>query len=283
MISILYDYTYYNGLAGTFTSLIDIYLSLLRFGIKSQFVIFLGESESTFHLAKTQFPQIPFVEARKKNDFYRLNVSFDTLVTNSETVYNIFMPVMAKSTIVLDSMCAFRYAENKRFQDRMKMLRNPYILANPWTMESLSFLNTENKMIYYHKFSQERMEFLEKKYKDTVYNRILVRDLNSRKPAFDRFEYDGYLYKRYRTNGTSYYDNIAKLIFEYRYLGKNVFYSCENKTFNDGLTYYLRLFGIDDNISQYIYFDKSDICNILMMKHTDDIMRILAMIEERRC
>ena len=77
MISILYDYTYYNGLAGTFTSLIDIYLSLLRFGIKSQFVIFLGESESTFHLAKTQFPQIPFVEARKKNDFYRLNVSFN--------------------------------------------------------------------------------------------------------------------------------------------------------------------------------------------------------------
>ena len=46
------------------------------------------------------------------------------------------------------------------------------------------------------------------------------------------------------------------MIFEFSALDKKVYYSNDNKTHNDGLTYYLKLFDIDDNISQEIHINE---------------------------
>lgn len=72
-----------------------------------------------------------------------------------------------------------------------------------------------------------------------------------------------------------YYENIGKLIFEFLYLGRSVYYSSKNKCFDDGLTYYLKLFDIDDNKTQKIEIKKEDIEEKLFFNDNDDILNFV--------
>ena len=63
------------------------------------------------------------------------------------------------------------------------------------------------------------------------------------------------------------------MIFEFSALDKKVYYSNENKTHNDGLTYYLKLFDIDDNLNQEIHINEKRLFDILGMKDNDVLLK----------
>ena len=69
------------------------------------------------------------------------------------------------------------------------------------------------------------------------------------------------------------------MIFEFSALGKRVYYSRENKTQDDGLTEYLKLFGIDDNIDQEIKISEEELFDKLGMK--DDDILLIDLLKER--
>ena len=57
------------------------------------------------------------------------------------------------------------------------------------------------------------------------------------------------------------------------------YYSRENKTQDDGLTEYLKLFGIDDNIDQEIKISEEELFDKLGMK--DDDILLIDLLKER--
>jgi hypothetical protein len=58
-------------------------------------------------------------------------------------------------------------------------------------------------------------------------------------------------------------------------MDKKVYYSSANKSQDDGLTEYLRLFGFDDNITQEIEFTKQDVIDKLGFYKEDLILELL--------
>ena len=127
--------------------------------------------------------------------------------------------------------------------------------------------------IYYHKFSHERFNHLKRL---NCINGIVTEDKRERTGNID-FEYlkaTELHYQRWRkVIDNVYAENIGKMIFEFSALDKKVYYSNENKTHNDGLTYYLKLFDIDDNISQEIHINEKRLFDILGMKDNDVLLK----------
>lgn len=278
MIDILYDYTFYNGISGTFTSLVDTYFNLKRFGVDCRFHLFL-EKTSTIKNALTFFPEIDFDIIQSKKEFIEANKTFVNLVASAETIYSMFVPVTAKRIIVLDSLSFYRLKNDTRFRSRMNMLKNAYFLMNPWT-EYLFDSVYGKKFTYYHKFSRERLDFLKKKFKICNNNNILCRKYGRKNPEFNSFEYDSLYYYRYVCVDGNFVENIGKLIFEYRYLEKDVYYSPHTKTIDDGLTFYLKLFNVDDSACQDIYISDRDIESRLLMSENDVMLNIISDFKE---
>lgn len=58
-------------------------------------------------------------------------------------------------------------------------------------------------------------------------------------------------------------------------MGKKVKYYLDNKVKDDGLTEYMKLFGVDDNVGGYLGISKEEIEDKLFMKEEDEILKIL--------
>ena len=81
---------------------------------------------------------------------------------------------------------------------------------------------------------------------------------NSKKLTFDvlkkQIKNIQYLSKKI-DDGSRYYENIGKLMFEFILLGKESQYLPKNKKFYDGLSEYMNYLDIDDN-NTYIFTSK---------------------------
>ena len=58
-------------------------------------------------------------------------------------------------------------------------------------------------------------------------------------------------------------------------MNKKVFYSVKNKTIDDGLTNYLRLFNINDNFDQEITITPEEVIDKLGFKNNDLILELI--------
>ena len=68
----------------------------------------------------------------------------------------------------------------------------------------------------------------------------------------------------------------GKLIFEFLYFNKSVHYSPINKVVNDGLTDYLELFNINDNVEQDFHISREEIFDKLVkFDKTDTLLDII--------
>lgn len=86
-------------------------------------------------------------------------------------------------------------------------------------------------------------------------------DMLKRQDYFNVHQYQALKYHRYYVGGL---EIKGKLIFEFKYFDKSVKYLSVNKSIDDGLTDYLKLFGIDDNFDQDVTISKDDIIDKLV-------------------
>lgn len=121
---------------------------------------------------------------------------------------------------------------------------------------------TNKVIVDYMKFSQFRLDNMRITNKLGIFDKYEEYDLLKREQYFNVHNYKELVFKR------RYYGWIeikGKLIFEFLYFNKKAHYSPVNKSMNDGLTDYLLLFGIDDNIEQYICISKEEIEDKLVL------------------
>lgn len=108
--------------------------------------------------------------------------------------------------------------------------------------------------------------------KNEKLNYFQIKNDITEKQLFDCSEYH---YVRHEKIGNEYFENIGKLIFEFIYYNKKVKYFNTNYSKPDGLTYYLKLFNIDDTYSQYLNITKQDVINKLFMKNDDLLLHLV--------
>lgn len=258
---------------GVVTSLIDMYFNLSHYYSDIEFNITYNNAHSVnnFIYYKIDYPYINFTPLNKKTDFDILIVSPDFIGQHNTT----FKKFKYNKLIILDSCKLYiDYCRNNNFTaNKINEIPLYYMLGNKFNKKFIT--NKENYYIYYHKFSKERLDFLENKYKNE--EDILTRRFETDEKYFSLLHrFSCYNYQRYHIyNKKDYIENIGKLIFEYRYLNKPVYYSAKTKTMNDGLTEYLSLFNINDNMSQEIKITKHDIEDKLFMKSDDFILKII--------
>ena len=113
-------------------------------------------------------------------------------------------------------------------------------------------------------------------YNNSVYNNTLY-ETDKYIPNFNIHDYGSLIYTRRNYFDADYYVEIkGKSIFEFLYYEKPVFYNAKPKTIDDGLTDYIRYFGIDDNITQELKIPKDVIYEKLIYFDDNDlVMKLL--------
>jgi len=188
---------------------------------------------------------IPLI--RKNNNFgldeYKLNrpdLEDDIIVTSSRILIDSTkeprINLKCKTLVLLDS--ADIYFGNLGVYPNIGLIlqHNPNIkfdklilLANPSNKDIM--YPKYDYIEYYHKFNIERIKKLNMSKEMYKYSRIN---------------------KEYIRCYNWYFENIGKNLLERFIMGVPIEYSPDGKKINDGLHYYLKLLGIDDNISQVL-------------------------------
>jgi hypothetical protein len=160
--------------------------------------------------------------------------------------------------IVLDSLDTWKSKVGifPDFDDLFKtMFKNTHVtqLSNP-----ANFRETEYEQVeYYHKFSYRRLNALKQ-------SGILK---------------DNYVFKRSSKEKTDigeglHFENMGKGIFEHAWVGQEVEYKTDGMFMEDGLYYYMKLFGLDAFEDQTIRLHKREIMDHLFMKNIDYLFQL---------
>lgn len=267
----------YKKLNGAFTSLVDTYFNLIHYNYDIRFNIKVDNIHQ-FIREKKEYPYIKFYPNIAKKQYDIIIISADFIEQEKE----LFNSLSYKHCIILDSCKIYiDTIKNNNYTSNYinHMTDNVHILGNKFNK---TFITNKNYYIWYHKLSQKRLQFLQELYikpQKTILHRTNnndnIYDIDTISNSFH--SYKCIEYNRYRSwdGCVSYVENIGKLLFEFLYLGKKVFYSPVNKTMDDGLTEYLGLFGVDDNIEQELKISPEQIEDKLFMKEDDIIIQLI--------
>ena len=129
------------------------------------------------------------------------------------------------------------------------------ILATPFL-----FNYSQKVIIDYIKFNKFRLNNMRITTKLDTFDKYKDYDTLKQQAYFNIHNYAKLIYERRKLDGLSLCMEIkGKLIFEFLYFNKKVEYLPTNKSFDDGLTDYLQLFNINDNIKQELTISKEEI------------------------
>jgi len=248
-------------ITGSFTTIIDLYINLKKY-IDLKFKTVWGQPAKTI------------IKLLKDNNFFgdrdgilksltrEKTFESETIVCSAKLLaditysYNVAQKIEfhCKNLIVLDSMDLMKskYGFFPDINDYVKA-ENCVFLCNPSNFRLVRYPKYE----YYHKFSKERLDSIDR-LKNIPYNykRINKKDLQLSEKLF--------------------FENIGKQIFECCYHGCTVNYSTEGMTMKDGLYYYLELFGVDGFKDHTpLNIGKDQIVEKLFMHENDTLLDIL--------
>lgn len=282
-IGILYTISN-NKLDGTFTTVLDTYFNLLNYGIKIDFLCLKKDffpiyNNYKFFIDKYFLKHLKFVDYKDL-----VNKKYDVIITTANLFKENIIRINCKKLLVLDSMSLYLsiyFGRKDIFIDNIIDSinhENFKILASKFYEK----FNYPNYIEYYIKFNEKRLQHI--KNNSNNIDKILYtsdsKDTYNNHRSTSRISihsFKEYHYNRwFLINNDIYFENIGKLMYEYIYLNKRVKYSPKNKnTPEDGLTHYLKLFGVDDskNLILSNYISKSDIENILFMKENDILLK----------
>jgi len=230
---------------GTLTSMIDTYFNLQDVELK----IISGD-----HVHNT----IQFI---RDNDYFGdkgilncltkdLSFEANTIICSAKLLVdiNVFnIKIKCKRMIVLDSL------------DIFKLNKNIVSFSIP-TLDMIFLCNPANKVPfktheYYHKFSHKRLDTLKKSCELQIYSRMSRDDI-----IVDNIPFE----------------NIGKRVWENLYHGTKVLYQPDGLRIEDGLCYYMKLFGLDCNKEKILSVTREQIVDKLFMKEDDLIYELLS-------
>jgi hypothetical protein len=274
---------YYPFLDGTSTSLIDSFYNLKNYVNNIYCYILFDSSKNmvkqNIEYIKTLNHSVPikllnpiYVDIHSLNEFIKHN-KFNNLIMS----FGVFrfidsIPFQYEKLILLDAgrIIYDFYNQNSKFINYVKGLPNTIMLGNKMNQ---AFFDWENYFIYYHKFSKERFNHLKKLHviegsvsscKRTKNGNMLLNNMMLNELHYNRW-------RSVTDDNSVFSENIGKMIFEFSALGKKVYYSPLNKTHDDGLTEYLRLFNIDDSFEQQINITEQQLFDKLGF-HKNDLL-----------
>lgn len=275
---------YYPQMNGITTSLFDMYFNLSKYGFDVKCYIFVdcADMKSNMKYIQTINKSIPM--SKLKYEFCNIgNVKLWIKTHESKNIIVSFAMMKYLDTfdfrydnlIMLDSGLMFydHIINDNQKNNYVQTIPNIKILGNPCNKKFF----TDNYYVYYHKFSFERLDYLNSLEKENgVFDELERNVEDTDEVKFNSMKKNILKYQRWRNVIDSVYsENIGKLIFEFRYMDKKVYYSSANKSQDDGLTEYLRLFYFDDNITQEIEFTKQDVVNKLGFYKEDLVLEFL--------
>jgi len=238
-MSILLLHFHMGRVNGTLTSLIDTYFNLKNLGIDCKLKI------------ATTDPLGSVIQLFKRNNYFGdieilKSLSLDKEF-ESETIicsYKLLtdnISISCNKLIILDSLDNFKYGQLYLPFTNIKVLANPANLRSGY-------------LEYYHKFSNKRLSSITNKNTSIFYQRT-NKEIKVRK---------------------HYFENIGKIIWENIYLENKVFYSSIGRTIEDGLHFYLKLFGVDSRQDyKPLPITKNEIIDKLFMRKDDLLLTLL--------
>jgi len=262
---------YYCGyFDGTFTSIIDTYYNLQKFGIDAELKIISYENfgNSLRHIMNN------FSDKHLVNSLTtKLSFEADAIICSSCLLYNNFwyplkrLSLNANQILVLDSL---------DIQLGKLKVETVYGVIPPLNevidykcillcnQSNIDFCDLET-YIYYHKFSSKRL--LDNVHKKNVLNSI---------GNVHIYEYNRILrHEKYKDSWAALNENIGKVIFESLYYGLKVNYSADGYV-PDGLSCYLRLFDIDPSINHFpLLITEEHIKEKLFMDKNDLLLELI--------
>lgn len=279
-MSISLFYPFKGAPCGTFTSIVDTYFNLRKFGYKPKLKLLVDKKDYLFLLKFIKnYIGENIVEIIDKDDIINddiiiMSISSQRYFEKNKNIFN------CNKLIYLDSGRFARiYFETFNKKD-LKLNEYPQgkketiFFCNPHNQQFV-----DNSICYFHKFSYERLNHIKPKKLNDMILDVDRYDIikNQKNKNFNIFplEYNAYNYHRHYLYGNTFYENIGKLIFEFNYHNKNVFYSPKNKMIDDGLTHYLNLFNINDNEKQILNISKNEMEHKLFMNKNDELLQVL--------
>ena len=273
-------------LSGNFTTIIDNYLNLKKY-IDIQPAV-VGDLERAFNILYRNVGDVSMLSER-----CGLHIEDDTILTTFKFIVDFYrdtkVDFRCKNLVVLDTwnyLLAEHFGILDRCYDIMdKKSERVILLGNPALFR---FLEGYEHYEYYEKLSKERLEFLRPERDNGRWlvrgDKVPIDGIKIKPKDYFKitnkkiFQCRGYQYHRYNHLWNSpyeiYFENIGKLLFEFRYFDKPVKYYNINQM-EDGLTHYLRLFDVDDSITQDLTFTPEDVEDKLFMKEDDLLVQLL--------
>ena len=271
------------NLTGTFSTFIDLYYNIKKYYLEVDIKLYLKEKEEKFLMMI--YSNVGREGKILGSKYKGKKVESEVLITSTKVFYDIKkeglgIEIKCKKMILLDTWEIYKmWVEGileEVVEDILKSCEELYFLGNKFNLGLMGVGGVE----YYHKFSKERLEWLytgvdngkiyyrDEKVKEG--SKIYYKTKNDRMTYKEIFECSEYHYMRWYG-----FENIGKMIFEFLWMGKKVKYYLYDKLRDDGLTEYMRLFGVDDNVGGYLDISKEEIEDKLFMKEEDEILGIL--------
>lgn len=254
MLTFFYIYKSFNG---SLTHILDAYYNYNK---NKQLIIYTKIDKSLlFNICYNKF------NININNDiFNNLTSSFPFYIENCCCTFSILkyllinkLKLAGKTIILFDNGGMFSAYINKLIDTYLYEIYNIlqydniYILASE---SNIRFINKFKNIIQYDvKLSEYRLNNVlignnGKCISSKEYGTYKYKD-----PSFNLHKYSSYIYSRWdEIIPGIFFEDLGKSLFEFIYYNKQVIYNNNNKALDDGLTYKLRKFGIDDNTNNLV-------------------------------
>lgn len=276
MIYLIADFQY-NAISGASIDYIDLYLNLKQY-LPVNLTILVNYDKI---ITVKKLIELYFTKTLASQLVKTLRVKFDKQVAQTDIIICKYGTLLDKYIdielynnifLIVDLRLAC-HAINNMHEDILYHPHIKRIICTDFLYKI--YKNTSILFNYYHKFSQTRLDNIRISNKKNTFSDWNNYSQHKSNLNFNIHEYEALNWYRHKIQNNTYnfdycMEMKGKLIFEFLYFGKQVHYSSVNKQFNDGLTDYLSLFGIDDNIVQDLHISKQAIFDKLVKFDEND-------------
>lgn len=255
-------------ISGNLIDGLDLYYNLRDYFDCDYFILIkTNQMKLLYHKLKTTFNPPVYNDIIQHIRLDNFQIDFDKydVFIYKYNYYRLNHDITKYNGILLNGWSATReliYYKNNVFANFKHVATSPFLLK---------YDKANNYFIYYAKFSKYRLDNIIHSNKEWTFSDYANYEKLKTSQNFSIHDYSKLAYSRHKVDETNFYAEIkGKLIFEFLYFGKQVHYSPKNKVFDDGLTDYLNLFGIDDNIEQDLNISREEVYETLVKFDEND-------------
>lgn len=303
----------YNKLNGSIIDCVDLYINIKKLDINCELIIIYNPydcKDNTDYSIIMQlkdlifrYYKLPMVATIMKhikiNNRIKNISGYSTLLTtnkNKSNIINMFdYNTLLDGLIITDYHTCTKYlnknheviliSELTLMADLFNKKTNINILKDNYNIKKIigtkfmkNYCDSDILFEYYMPMSEFRLNNIKMNNNNIIYDNYNNYEADKLDSDFNIHNYAGIKYnRRYLPYHDVCMEAKGKLLFEFLYFNKYVYYNAAPKQDNDGLTDYLNYFNIDDNISQELKISKEEIYDKLIKFDSDNkILNLLS-------